>query len=617
MKRVLALAAVLLLLGAGACAQGEWTRSYGGSGADSLSFLIPAGDGLLAAGHTTSSDGDLSGRTRAGKAGWLLRLDGEGNPLWSCCTAHVGRNEMAYPYAHADGTFSAVLTAEGEGSEWLRISDRGCVSARIDLPEPQEACAHGGAAHIYGMPFDRTDAAMLALVVTHADGTICCAAMDETGQVFPGAVVAADALDGACAMEQDGGGRRVCVSPVDGDALIRWIEPGGAREIAPIRVPVESGKLQIVLCVLPCADGSVIFSGQLCAIGSVVMRVSAEGDVLFVIDDCGNYENMAFTSTGFAGIGDGQIVFYDEDGTQLGSTTHETMSAVRDMASLGDGVAVLEMGESAQKKPAKIRRVEDYMPTSEDAYGEAAYARAGSTLEYAEAVGDRLVLDIQDQHGARACVLLDAACHVASEGAARQKQPGVRLPSGMLSWEETPLGACVTLRDGQGGTVFETATPIHTAADRVEWLCAAQTADGGYLLGGRYLTSIIPNTERKQHKRDLTRDGLCQEGVIARLSADGVLQDITTIRDMGSVAAILPGETDADTLLLCARGDMTESVLSNLVTLDQRMIGVLPILLDAPRGYLLKTPQGSFAAGTQTKNGRTTLIVQPIDAQGL
>lgn len=109
----------------------EGTVSFGGSCADRLYEAVACGDGILAVGSTTSTDGDLSDRSREGKAGWAARISADGRLLWSVCTAHAGRDEMSAPYAHADGTFSAVLSGERSGSEWLRISDRGRVLTRV------------------------------------------------------------------------------------------------------------------------------------------------------------------------------------------------------------------------------------------------------------------------------------------------------------------------------------------------------------------------------------------------------------------------------------------------------------------------------------------------------
>ncbi len=608
--------ALFLLMALAVCpalAQEGWTREFGGNGEDSLPWMISAGDGLLIVGHTSSTDGDLKMRTRSGKAGWMLRLNAQGETEWSLCTAHVGRCEMGRPYAHADGTFSATLSAQGEGSEWLRVSEAGKVTARIALPQAQEACGHGNAKACYGVPLDRGGAAMLALMVTHEDGTRCCAVMDESGVVTHGAPVFALPHDGMIGVCRDGMGRIAAVSPSGGDAQVLWIVPGGQDAMTPIDVPIESGKLDLVLDVLPCVDGSVIFSGQLCATGSVVVRVSAAGETIFAVDDCENYDVLTHTAAGFAGVDDDEIAFYDEDGRLLGSASRVKRDAwLPSVAALGDGAAIVEIEDAAVRKPVRVTAVTSYLPASEEDYPEAAYARASSTLVAAAAADGRIVLDVRDSYDGAARVEITPNGTVVSEtrtqdGAVAE---GFMLPDGVMAWRETPMGAQVTLTAADGQTVFTTATPIHTAADRLQWLCAAQAADGGYLLGGRYLTEILANTEEKQIKRDLTRDGLAQEGVVAHLSADGVLMDVRTIQWTGCVAAILPGETEADTLLLCARSDRTDGLLSNIMTLDQQEWGALDIFLAPQASALLRMPEGVLAAGTNMKNGRPAVIVQ-------
>ena len=82
-KRAAAALMAWMVMQATPAAAQDWLRSYGGSGRDSLREIVSVGDGILAAGSTTSSDGDLSIRTREGKTGWLLRLGADGSVLWN------------------------------------------------------------------------------------------------------------------------------------------------------------------------------------------------------------------------------------------------------------------------------------------------------------------------------------------------------------------------------------------------------------------------------------------------------------------------------------------------------------------------------------------------------
>ncbi|SFR35506.1 hypothetical protein SAMN04490243_1001 [Robiginitalea myxolifaciens] len=61
----------------------EWTRSFGGSGAESPRSIIATMDGGVAIlGFTESTDGDLAGKTTAVNDYWLLKLDAEGQMQW-------------------------------------------------------------------------------------------------------------------------------------------------------------------------------------------------------------------------------------------------------------------------------------------------------------------------------------------------------------------------------------------------------------------------------------------------------------------------------------------------------------------------------------------------------
>ena len=85
-KKMLAAFAAAALAAAPVLAE-PWTKGYGGSGADRLKELVEYEGGLIAAGQTSSEDGDLETRTRSNQAGWMMRLNEAGTPLWSCCTA--------------------------------------------------------------------------------------------------------------------------------------------------------------------------------------------------------------------------------------------------------------------------------------------------------------------------------------------------------------------------------------------------------------------------------------------------------------------------------------------------------------------------------------------------
>ena len=117
-KRAAAALMAWMLMQATPAAAQDWLRSYGGSGRDSLREIVSVGDGILAAGSTTSSDGDLSIRTREGKTGWLIRLGADGSVLWNFCSSRDGKAEICSPFVHDNGCVSCVLTGE-RGQEWI------------------------------------------------------------------------------------------------------------------------------------------------------------------------------------------------------------------------------------------------------------------------------------------------------------------------------------------------------------------------------------------------------------------------------------------------------------------------------------------------------------------
>ena len=204
-KKMLAAFAAAALAAAPALAE-PWTKGYGGSGADRLTELVEYEGGLIAVGQTSSEDGDLETRTRSNQAGWMMRLNEAGTPLWSCCTAKNGRNRMRALYAHENGQISAALQGEGvEGFEWLIVSGEGKIVRRIEVPEIEAVCAHGGG-KMFARFYDRDGEPHAALIVRHEDETCCVADMDAAGRVSRGLsfVVCMETSFAPCA---DGSGR--------------------------------------------------------------------------------------------------------------------------------------------------------------------------------------------------------------------------------------------------------------------------------------------------------------------------------------------------------------------------------------------------------------------------
>ena len=94
----------------------------------------------------------------------------------------------------------------------------------------------------------------------------------------------------------------------------------------------------------------------------------------------------------------------------------------------------------------------------------------------------------------------------------------------LLCSAEDALGVRVRHVAADGRELFSVRTPIHTAADALQWLCAAKLSDGSILLGGRYLYG--------------TGEDARQQGVTALLGGDGVLRRMETLEGAAAVCAI-------------------------------------------------------------------------------
>lgn len=71
-----------------------WQKSFGGGGIDLISSIIHTSDGnYVAAGSTTSTNGDVTDNHSDGYDSWLIKLDGDGNLLWKKCFGGTGGEE--------------------------------------------------------------------------------------------------------------------------------------------------------------------------------------------------------------------------------------------------------------------------------------------------------------------------------------------------------------------------------------------------------------------------------------------------------------------------------------------------------------------------------------------
>ncbi|MBP3426855.1 MAG: hypothetical protein J6M47_01175 [Clostridia bacterium] len=128
MRKLLLL--ILLLCALAASAHAE-TRSYtyGGSGHDILYDAAVSADGrIILTGTTDSSDGTLSSRTKAGRSGWALCIDTQGNVLWNFCTRRGSHDSLRYPVFLEDGSVAMLLDTSHSGLyevEWILLDRDG------------------------------------------------------------------------------------------------------------------------------------------------------------------------------------------------------------------------------------------------------------------------------------------------------------------------------------------------------------------------------------------------------------------------------------------------------------------------------------------------------------
>lgn len=599
---------LLLLTALPLCACAQTTGMlYGGRGEETILGTVPCEGGLFAVGYTYSSDGDLSMRTRTGKTGWALRIDVQGEVVFSACSAHVGRDEMVSPFAHADGTFSCILQGENQGAEWLRLSGEGRVLSRMELPQTADYCPHDAqAAQGRRIYCEGEGSAVLALEALHADGTSCMAALNENGTIRPGAAFQ-DGMDKVCVPLADGSGQLAALYTQDAQAVMTWIAPGSESEPRVLHVPVEEGVLEWIVSAVACEDGSLIFSGQLAGGGGVITRVSRSGETLFSIRTSDPGWCMALTDIGFAALAQQEIMFFSEDGALQGLAPIRLQMDFPGeciLTGFGGGVALIESLPGSKTRQISVTAVEEYSESVEEVYAgmeNLRFLRLGSEMTDARRTAQGVLFHLRDQDGQTAALIVDGEGGYVPADAQPAAQPsqGWLLEDGRLEWTGDALGTWVSRISASGETLFTTRIVIHTAADSAQWLCMAQDK-GDFLLGGRYLTQEGPTAR--------------QEAVVARIGADGVLREIRTVEALGCVCAMLPME--GDVLLLGAASAWPRMEADVLIWLGSEPYDWQPlsVFIDAQRAWLFPAAEdGVFVAGTSRRNGRTAAVLEELE----
>lgn len=451
---------LLLLLCPCAAEAAEWSRAYGGRGRDELTMLASAEGALLAAGWTTSTDGDLSGRSREGKSGWLLCVNEEGRVVFSCCTAHAGRSEMAAPYAHADGTYSAVLWGEGRGAEWIRVSEKGRVFSRVEL-SAKALCPHGGGSVEQARAIDR-DGAKLLGAIRHEDGTCCIAELSEDGSVTPGEVFEGGA-GGRLIADRTGGA--VWLAQEEGSVFLSRLFPERSE------AAVSGLNAQSISDGLVQSDGSVTF----CAAGEAggcLVRLSVENEPIFTLLLEDAPVCLCQTETGFAVAGrEGSLLFVDEDGNVLEEHPQAAANTAA-LCGMAGGVALLD-NRSGQERPVVT-----------------AFAQSVFSAEQGEEPLPAEPSPVQPSADNRTIAAQDGC---------------------MLRCQSDKRGVTVRMIDADGRERFSTRIPISTAADALVWRTAMLLDDGGVLLGGHYATQSGRGVVTEGVAALLSADGILRD----------------------------------------------------------------------------------------------------------
>ncbi len=113
----------------------QWQKRIGGSGLDLGNQLYDCGDGtFLIAATTSSSDGDVSGNHSATgyTDGWLVKINGQGDILWSKCFGGTKNEELLdieiigqriYVAGYANSTDGDIPANQKNYDAWLLTTD--------------------------------------------------------------------------------------------------------------------------------------------------------------------------------------------------------------------------------------------------------------------------------------------------------------------------------------------------------------------------------------------------------------------------------------------------------------------------------------------------------------
>lgn len=94
-----------------------WAKTFGGTSGDVAESMVATADGgVVFAGTTSSSNGDISGN-HGNYDAWVAKLDGDGNLLWSKCFGGTGSEQGKKIIATLDGGLLLVGAAESSNGD--------------------------------------------------------------------------------------------------------------------------------------------------------------------------------------------------------------------------------------------------------------------------------------------------------------------------------------------------------------------------------------------------------------------------------------------------------------------------------------------------------------------
>ena len=477
---------LLFLLGCTGAYAEELRWTYGGRGEDKLLEMTQAGGGYFAVGMTASDDGDLASRTRTGTAGWALLVGEDGGRVFSYASAHKGLARMTAPTVMEDGRYALVLTDdEAQRGEWLMLDSRGRLLTRTAV-SPQTLGLEGVYDVLAYVPGQDMPAALTMLLARN--GEVCAASLGEDGGVTVGTPFLC-AAGGVAA--QGAHGEIAWISAGESGLTVTWL--AGCEAVQSCGLAFDGIGPQEVFDALLQDDGSVVCCGR-AESGGFAARVSREGEALFCRAFDHPQRRLCHTERGYALYGHAdvpeagaEITFLDEDGAVLDAAGNLPTDAL-DLCIAPEGAALLTHLDGHRQKQAAITRIVQRETQPEEEAPQAYEEPAAEAYE------------------------------------APAESARIAMGEGYLLCEGDGFGVQVRLIDGHGREAFSTRTPIQTAADELQWCCAAQLDDGFILLGGRYLATL--------------NAAETQQGVVALLDGQGVLRSMEMISQAGAVCGI-------------------------------------------------------------------------------